>query len=49
MNALIAILVRLIEVLFVFGILGSVVVILMSAVEDFECIFEEEEHVGQLE
>lgn len=43
MEAVIIILVRILETLFVIGVIGSVVVILMSGIEDVETILEPDE------
>jgi len=43
MEAVIIILVRILETLFVIGIIGSAVVILMSGIEDVETILEPDE------
>ena len=46
MDAVIAFLVHLMEALFLIGIVGSAVVILMSGVEDVHSVFMHEEPVG---
>jgi hypothetical protein len=48
MNVVLMILVRLLEALFLLGLLGSAVVILQSGVEDFQSIFEQDEYTGRL-
>jgi hypothetical protein len=40
MNALIAILIRTIEVMFVAGVAGSALVVLLTSVEDFKMLFQ---------
>ena len=47
MNTLIAILIRIIEVMFVAGVIGSAVVVLLTSVEDFKMLFEKETHPGR--
>jgi len=43
MEVVIIILVRILEALFLIGIIGSLIVILMSGIEDVETIFEPDE------
>ena len=40
MNALIAILIRTIEVMFVAGVGGSAIVVLLTSVDDFKMLFQ---------
>ena len=42
MNLLIAILIRIIEVMFVAGVIGSAIVVVLTSVEDFQMLFERE-------
>jgi hypothetical protein len=42
MNILISILIRIIEVMFVAGVFGSAIVVLLTSVEDFKMLFEKE-------
>jgi hypothetical protein len=46
MNLLIAILIRIIEVMFVAGVIGSVIVVVLTSVEDFKMLFEKETSHG---
>jgi hypothetical protein len=46
MNALIAILIRIIEVMFVAGLIGSSIVVLLTSIEDFRMLFEKETSPG---
>jgi hypothetical protein len=48
MNLLIAILIRIIEVMFVAGVIGSAIVVVLTSVEDFQMLFEREtSHVSK--
>jgi hypothetical protein len=47
MNLLIAILIRIIEVMFVAGVIGSAIVVLLTSVEDFKMLFEKESPSGR--
>ena len=40
MNLSIAILIRIIEVMFVAGVIGSAIVVVLTSVEDFKMLFE---------
>jgi Na+-transporting NADH:ubiquinone oxidoreductase subunit NqrC len=42
MNLFIAILIRIIEVMFVAGVIGSAIVVVLTSVEDFKMLFEKE-------
>ncbi|MGA9798043.1 MAG: hypothetical protein WBQ68_03480 [Terriglobales bacterium] len=42
MNTLVAILIRVIEVMFVVGVAGSAIVVVLTSVEDFRMLFEKE-------
>jgi hypothetical protein len=42
MNLLVSILIRIIEVMFVAGVIGSAIVVLLTSVEDFKMLFEKE-------
>jgi hypothetical protein len=42
MNTLVAILIRVVEVMFVAGVIGSAVVVLLTSIEDFKMLFEKE-------
>lgn len=42
MNILISILIRIVEVMFVAGVIGSSVVVVLTSVEDFKMLFEKE-------
>lgn len=42
MNVLIAVLIRIIEVMFVAGVIGSSIVVLLTSIEDFKMLFEKE-------
>ena len=46
MNALIAVLIRIIEVMFVAGVIGSAIVVLLTSIEDFKMLFEKEASPG---
>ena len=46
MNLLIAILIRIIEVMFVGGVIGSAIVVVLTSVEDFKMLFEKETSHG---
>ena len=45
MNILISILIRIVEVMFVAGVIGSSVVVVLTSVEDFKMLFEKRNHV----
>ena len=48
MNLLTAILIRIIEVMFVAGVIGSAIVVVLTSVEDFQMLFEREtSHVSK--
>jgi hypothetical protein len=42
MNILVAILIRIVEVMFVVGVAGSAIVVVLTSVEDFRMLFEKE-------
>lgn len=42
MNILVSALIRVIEAMFIVGILGSSIVVLLTSVEDFKMLFEKE-------
>ena len=42
MNILIAVLIRIIEVMFVAGAAGSAIVVILTSIEDFKMLFEKE-------
>ena len=46
MNLLTAILIRIIEVMFVAGVIGSAIVVVLTSVEDFKMLFEKETSHG---
>jgi hypothetical protein len=46
MNLLIAVLIRIIEVMFVAGVIGSSIVVLLTSIEDFRMLFEKETSPG---
>jgi hypothetical protein len=46
MNLLIAIPIRIIEVMFVAGVIGSAIVVVLTSVEDFKMLFEKETSPG---
>ena len=46
MNILIAILIRIIEVMFVAGVIGSAIVVLLTSIEDFKMLFEKDSPPG---
>ena len=46
MNLLTAILIRIIEVMFVAGVTGSAIVVVLTSVEDFRMLFEKETSPG---
>jgi hypothetical protein len=46
MNLLTAILIRSIEVMFVGGVIGSAIVVVLTSVEDFKMLFEKETSPG---
>lgn len=43
MNPVLAVLIQILETLFVIGMIGSGIVILLSGIEDVENLFEEDE------
>jgi len=47
MNLLVSILIRTIEVMFVAGVIGSAIVVLLTSVEDFKMLFEKEPPSGR--
>jgi hypothetical protein len=47
MNILISILIRIIEVMFVAGVIGSAIVVLLTSIEDFRMLFEKESPSGR--
>jgi hypothetical protein len=47
MNLLVSILIRIIEVMFVAGVIGSAIVVLLTSVEDFKMLFEKESPSGR--
>jgi hypothetical protein len=47
MNLLVSILIRIIEVMFVAGVIGSAIVVLLTSVEDFKMLFEKESTSGR--
>ena len=47
MNLLVSILIRIIEVMFVVGVIGSAIVVLLTSVEDFKMLFEKESPSGR--
>ena len=47
MNLLVSILIRIIEVMFVAGVIGSAIVVLLTSVEDFKMLFEKETPSGR--
>ena len=47
MNLLVSILIRIIEVMFVAGVIGSAIVVLLTSVEDFKMLFEKESPPGR--
>ena len=47
MNTLISILIRIIEVMFVAGVIGSSIVVLLTSIEDFKMLFEKETSPGR--
>ena len=42
MNTLVSVLIRIVEVMFVAGVAGSSIVVLLTSVEDFKMLFEKE-------
>ncbi len=42
MNTLVSVLIRIIEVMFVAGVAGSSIVVILTSVEDFKMLFEKE-------
>jgi hypothetical protein len=46
MNILVAILIRVVEVMFVVGVAGSAIVVVLTSVEDFRMLFEKETPSG---
>ena len=46
MNILISILIRIVEVMFVAGVIGSAIVVVLTSVEDFKMLFEKENSPG---
>ena len=47
MNLLVSILIRIIEVMFVAGVIGSAIVVLLTSVEDLKMLFEKESPSGR--
>jgi hypothetical protein len=47
MNLLVSLLIRIIEVMFVAGVVGSAIVVLLTSVEDFKMLFEKESSSGR--
>ena len=47
MNTLVTVLIRIIEVMFVAGLIGSAIVVLLTSVEDFEMLFEKDNSPGK--
>jgi hypothetical protein len=47
MNTLVSVLIRIVEVMFVAGVIGSSVVVLLTSVEDFKMLFEKETPPGK--
>jgi hypothetical protein len=47
MNTLVSVLIRIVEVMFVAGVIGSSVVVILTSVEDFRMLFEKETSPGQ--
>jgi hypothetical protein len=47
MDTLVAVLIRIIEGMFVVGVIGSAVVVLLTSVEDFKMLFEKEASPGR--
>jgi hypothetical protein len=47
MNALVSVLIRIIEVMFVAGVAGSSIVVILTSVEDFKMLFEKETPPGK--
>ncbi len=46
MSLLIALLIRIIEVMFVAGVIGSAIVVVLTSLEDFRMLFEKETSHG---
>jgi hypothetical protein len=47
MNTLVSVLIRIIEVMFVAGVAGSSIVVILTSVEDFKMLFEKETPPGK--
>ena len=47
MNTLVSVLIRIVEVMFVAGVAGSSIVVLLTSVEDFKMLFEKETPPGK--
>jgi hypothetical protein len=47
MDTLIAILIRIVEVMFVAGVIGSSIVVILTSIEDFKMLFEKESPPGE--
>jgi hypothetical protein len=47
MNTFIAILIRIVEVMFVAGVIGSAIVVILTSIEDFKMLFEKEVSPGR--
>jgi hypothetical protein len=47
MDLLVSILIRIIEVMFVAGVIGSAIVVLLTSIEDFRMLFEKESPSGR--
>jgi hypothetical protein len=47
MNMLISVLIRIVEVMFVAGVIGSAIVVLLTSIEDFKMLFEKESLSGR--
>jgi hypothetical protein len=47
MDTVISILIRIIELMFVAGVLGSSIVVVLTSIEDFKMLFEKETSPGR--
>lgn len=47
MNMLISVLIRIVEAMFVAGVIGSAMVVLLTSIEDFKMLFEKESLSGR--
>jgi hypothetical protein len=46
LSALVILLIRIVEVMFVAGVAGSSIVVILTSIEDFKMLFEKEKSIG---